>query len=123
MVSPSVKGGTWPGFLWSLHSRAPAPRRDSFGAYRLGVKAPVRVARALSKQHIERGRPGLAAILRQHCRLAHARAFRFPGDALQDRTAVLEMHVALEDQRAVLDVADDDHQRAAIGDPCLLPVL
>src|SRR5262249_31869578 len=93
------------------------PSRSLFGA--------IRVSRAgvLHEQHVERRRPGLAAVLRYHRRFAHALAFGSPGDALVGRPAVLEMHLAFQDQRATLEVAVDHHDGTSVGDPGLLPLL
>ena len=77
---------------------------------------------APSKQHVERRSPGLAAVLRQHRPFTHAVILGFPCNALHDRLAIPQMCLAFENQRAVLEVAPEHHDRTAIGDPGLLPL-
>ena len=75
------------------------------------------------KQHVKSGFPCLATVFRQNCEFANALGSALPGYALHDGRAILQMCLAFEDQRAVLEVAHDHHDRATIGDPGLLPLL
>src|SRR4249919_3153003 len=75
------------------------------------------------EQYVECRFPCLAAVFRQNRRFAHALVSALPGYALHDSRTVLQVRLALQDQRAVLEVAHDHHDRATIGDPRLLPLL
>ena len=75
----------------------------------------------LEGRDVECRRPGLSVVFRQNRCLPYAIVLGFPRYALRDRPTIHEVHFAFENQRGILEIAGDHHDRAAVSDSGLLP--